>query len=182
MPLSSLTFKGTVYLSKAYKELMLEQLAANDNTLFDLKEAFKTYWSKGFAPIFGQDTHFVRPEEIRTLGLRKVHVRQDTYSSGHGYSSTKKAWDNWAAGSTHQKPASNSYLIYSVTDQRDAVITAFIDDGAHKMCDQTEYMDGIIDLTLTIFSAKKFNAMPIEDHNYLFDDKWLNVANEDEAS
>lgn len=183
MGINKLVFNGKVYLSPQYSEEMRLRQSNGDQSLFDLKEVFKIYWATGFHPDLGQDSHFAKPQEIRSLGVRKSHVRQDSHSVGYGWTSTKEAWDLWSSGTSKVKPASNSYLIYSVTENRDAIITTFIDDGAHGKCDQTEYMEGVISLTYTLFQKLKQKPMPIHEHQFLFDDRWLiDPANEEEAS
>ncbi|MDF7659058.1 hypothetical protein PUG81_08755 [Erwiniaceae bacterium L1_54_6] len=64
---------------------MRDRQAAGDDYLYDLKEAFKVYWSKGFHPDIGQDAHFAKPSKILTLSVRKSHIRQDTYSNKYGW-------------------------------------------------------------------------------------------------
>jgi hypothetical protein len=64
---------------------MRDRQAAGDDYLYDLKEAFKVYWSKGFHPDIGQDAHFAKPSKILTLSVRKSHIRQDTYSNEYGW-------------------------------------------------------------------------------------------------
>lgn len=152
---------------------MLEMEDAGDFSLTELKDAFKHYWATGFHPSLGQDSSFARPEEILSLSVRKAHVDQGTYPTDKGYSATEAAWTKWRTGSVNSKPSSNAYLIYAVTAERDAMLTAFLSDRAHTTTEKNAYMDSIIQITYRFYDARKSKPMPLEEHANLFDDKWL---------
>ena len=174
-------FIGNVYLAPVYSQAMKEELSQGKSKLSDMTDAFKVYWQTGFHPDLGQDTAFLKPKEIQEMAIRKSHVRQSFYSNDHGYSSTEEAWNRWSLGRSIAKPASNSYIIYSVTDARDAIISGFLPDRAHKICaDQSEYLNGVIDFTYTLFSKNRFRPMPISEQIFLFDDKWLQMPTNDD--
>lgn len=144
-----------------------------DFSLTDLKDAFKQYWATGFHPSLGQDSCFARPKEILSLSVRKAHVDQGVYPSDKGRSATEASWAQWKTGAVTQKPSSDAYLIYSVTSERNALLTAFFSDGAHNKAEQGSFMESIIQVTYRFLASTKSQPMPIEEHGELFDDKWL---------
>lgn len=174
---STLTFKGRVYLSPEYNALMKEDLSLPepDTTLYDLKEAFKHYWLNGYHPSLGKDAAYARPAEILKLSVRHTHVDQGVYKEGDTFSNTEDCWNLWKQGTGKTRPSSDACLIYVVNDNRDALITAFLDDGAHSTTESSAYMDKIIERAYWFFDITKSAAMPLEEHSDLFDDKWLNV-------
>ncbi len=146
-----------------------------DFTLRDLKDAFKQYWSTGYHPSLGKDAAYARPVEILKLSVRHAHVDQGVYKEGGNFTSTEKCWDLWKAGIGKTRPSSDACLIYVVNKNRDALVTAFIDDNAHSITETAEYMDRIIERAYWFFDQTKSDAMPLEEHDALFDDKWLNT-------
>lgn len=172
---TTLTFKGQVYLSPEYNALMKQDLALPepDTTLHDLKEAFKHYWGSGYHPSLGKDAANARPKEILKLSVRHTHVDQGVYKEGDDFSSTKECWNLWQSGAGQVRPTSDACLIYVVNDKRDAMLTAFVADDAHSITESTAYMDKIIQRAYWFFDVTKSDAMPLEEHAELFDDKWL---------
>lgn len=162
-----------MFLSPAFKADMDNASADGDTTLSDLKDAFKKYWSSGFHPSFGQDAHFAKPKEILSLSVRKSHVDNGVYRNDKGYTSTEGAWVKWRSGKEYIKPASDAYLIYAVTDQRNAMLNAFLDEDAHNTVENMAYMDEIIEVTYKFYHQTNSKPMPIDEHDALFDDKWL---------
>lgn len=166
-------FKGTVYLSPTFKAEMLKMEGVGDFSLTELKDAFKQYWATGFHPSLGQDSSFARPKEILSLSIRKAHVDQGFYPADKGYSATESAWVKWRTGNVASKPSSNAYLIYAVTTERNAMLTAFLSDGAHTTTEENSYMESIIAITYRFYATTGSEPMPLEEHADLFDDKWL---------
>lgn len=179
---STLIFKGKVYLSPEYSAFMKEDLSLPqpDTTLRDLKDAFKHYWSTGYHPSLGKDAAYARPGEILRLSVRHTHTDQGIYREDKEYSSTKECWDAWKAGYGNTKPSSNACLIYVVNNQRDAMLTAFVDDDAHTITERASYMDKIMQRAYWFFEKTASQAMPLEQHLFLFDERWSIASSDDE--
>lgn len=173
-------FKGRVLLAPGYSIAMRDEQAKGNNKLVDAKDAFKVYWQTGFHGDLGQDSPFLRPEEIREMGLRKTHIRQTFYPSDRGYTATKKAWDKWSSGNVSIKPSSNSYLIYTVTENRDAIVSWFFPDNAHKLCDLERVMEEIISSTHELFKKFSLVPMPLAEQAHIFDNRWLDMPTNDD--
>ncbi|SAA17202.1 Uncharacterised protein [Enterobacter hormaechei] len=174
---TSIKFKGQVYLSPAFSTLKAKEIAENTSTTYrDLEAAFKHYWATGYHPEFGKDAAYARPKEILALSVRHVHHDNGDYvvsSAPEDFSATNQCWHEWKSGTSKKRPSSDAFVVYTVTDKRDALLISYMDANAHSDSEKSEMMEDIIKVTYKFHEWKRSKPMPLDDHLSLFDDKWL---------
>ncbi|HII0384163.1 TPA: hypothetical protein ACYX9G_005320, partial [Klebsiella pneumoniae] len=87
----------------------------------------------------------------------------------------KSSWDMWkkiASVKVKYTPTSNSFLVYSVNHNRDALVMFFIDADAHKVSEQEEFKEAAIEISYKFFEGTKTQPMPLDED--LFSEKWKN--------
>ncbi|MDX6917483.1 hypothetical protein R9X49_20450 [Pectobacterium carotovorum] len=165
------TYKGRVLHTQKFSAL-----CASDPKLKGVADAFKDFWKNGYHPDIGKDAAFARPTEILSLHVRHSHVDTGAYTpedSKTDVSGKKSAWDNWkdiAAVDVRYTPTSNSFLVYSVNKNRDALLMFFLDSDAHNASEQTAFTEAAISISYDFFDKTKSDAMPLDED--LFSDKW----------
>lgn len=170
-------FKGRVFLSPAFQYLKAKEKVLEDKPLTDLEADFKDYWRNGNHPRFGKDAAFSRPGEILALNVRHLHSDNGQYLESkmpNDYTGTEQCWENWRNGKSYIRPASNAFVLYTVTDQRDALLIGYLDRDAHTMTERSDYMENVIHVTYQFYTQMGFKPMPLEEHEFVFSDKWLN--------
>lgn len=138
-----------------------------------LYQAFKDHWLKGYSPSFGKDVLFARPDEALMLHIRHSHVDSGKYEpedSKEKHSAKETYWKKWRTGFMYGVPTSDSWLIYAVNENRDALVMDYI-HNAHKATQSTQYMDQYIEITYSFLSFTKCSQMPCDEDP--FDEKWL---------
>lgn len=171
-------FKGRVFLSPAFSDLKKQEENATDKPFTDLERDFKAYWRNGAHPRFGKDAAFARPNEILALNVRHLHSDNGDYlvsNDPKDFTGTEKCWDDWRSGKSWTRPTSNAFVIYTVAENRDALLIAYIDQDAHEAAERFQIMEDVIKVTYSFYSKMKCQPMPLEEHQYIFDDKWLNL-------
>ncbi len=151
-------YSGLIYPTAEFK---------TDSFLISLKESFKSHWRFGHHPDFGKDSLFTRPEEVQKHHLRKVHINLKHYAT-YSFTATEECWANWSLGKIDERgclrprPTSNSYLIYSVNDKRDASLLAFWYPPAHTRANEPVWMDSVINFSKIFYEKTQTNPMPRE--------------------
>ncbi|WP_433647472.1 hypothetical protein [Kosakonia pseudosacchari] len=167
----TVTFKGRVLHTQTFSAL-----CASDAKAQEVADAFKQYWKNGYHPDLGKDIPFARPKEILNLHVRHTHVDTGNYvpeDSQKDKNGKKSAWDKWKKiGSVKftYSPTSNSYLVYSVNNNRDALLMFFVDKDAHSLSELDAFTDKAISITYAFFESTESGAMPLDED--LFSDKW----------
>lgn len=161
-------YRGIVYRSKKFADKCSE-----DSDAEDLFQAFREHWLMGYSPYIGKDALFARPTEIKGLHVRHGHADSKNYepeNSTEKHTAKESCWKKWQDGYCYRVPSSDSWLIYSVNENRDALVMDYIHD-AHKVTERTEYMDQYIEITYRFLAFSKCKEMPFDEDP--FDDKWL---------
>ncbi|QPT15238.1 type II toxin-antitoxin system YafO family toxin [Serratia rubidaea] len=174
-PKQTYTFKGRVFHDVAFSEF-----CKSDPELQKVADAFKSYWLNGYHPDIGKSIAFSRPKEVLDLCVMHSHVDTKDYTpeeSKSHISGKKSSWDAWKRiGSVsvkmHRPPTSDSFIVYSVNNNRDALVIFFLDADAHSMTESSELMESAIKTSYRFFEQTKSQAMPLDED--LFSDKWKN--------
>ncbi|MBC6385844.1 type II toxin-antitoxin system YafO family toxin [Proteus mirabilis] len=165
---SSNNYCGIVYRTKKFADACLKNPEGEQ-----LYNAFKDHWLKGYSPFFGKDILFARPDEALTLHIRHSHADSGQYEpedSNKQHSAKESCWKKWKDGYVYRVPTSDSWLIYAVNENRDAMVMDYI-HKAHEVTQCIQYMDQYIEITYSFLSYTKCNQMPYDEDP--FDDKWL---------
>ncbi|MDB9567854.1 hypothetical protein OW293_014765 [Providencia rettgeri] len=144
-----------------------------------LYQAFREYWDCGFSPSIGKDVLFARPDEAMKLHIRHAHTDSGDYEpedSDKHHSAKESTWLKWRNGFIFRVPTSNSYLIYAVNENRDALVMDYIDRDAHSVTESAQYMDQYIEITYSFLAFTKCKEMPYDEDVY--HEKWL-LTNQD---
>lgn len=171
-------FKGRVFLSPAFQSVKLAEENLAEKPFTELEKDFKDYWRNGAHPRFGKDAAFARPNEILALNVRHLHSDNGQYLESKDpkdYTGTEKCWEEWRKGNSYTRPASNAFVLYTVTENRDAMLIGYLDRDAHEKTERQEVMEDIIAVTYSFYAHMKCKAMPLEEHEFIFSDKWLNL-------
>ena len=166
-----ITYKGRVLHTQNFSAL-----CASDPKLKHVADAFTQYWKTGYHPDLGKDAAYARPKEILELHVRHSHIDLQDYEpeeSKEHHSAKKSAWDAWkniASVKVKYTPTINSFLVYSVNNNRDALVMFFIDSDAHNQSEMDEFKEKAISVSYIFFEKTKTNPMPLDED--LFDEKW----------
>ncbi|WP_337083677.1 hypothetical protein [Citrobacter freundii] len=165
------TYKGRVLHTQNFSAL-----CASDPELKKIAEAFKQFWKKGYHPDMGKDAAFARPKEILNLNVRHTHsdikdyVSEDSDKDHSGKKSSWDAWKNIASVKVKYTPTSDSFLVYSVNHNRDALVMFFVDSDAHNITEKDEFKEAAIEISYAFFEQTKTQPMPLEED--LFGEAW----------
>lgn len=165
------TFRGRILHTQVFSAL-----CASDPKVKEIADAFKQFWKEGFHPDLGKDAAFARPKEILSLNVRHAHVDTKNYvpeESDKDHSGKKSSWDAWksiASVKVKYTPTSDSFLVYSVNHNRDALLMFFIDADAHNESEKEEFKESAIKISYAFFDQTKTIAMPLDED--LFSNKW----------
>lgn len=165
------TYKGRVLHTQNFSAL-----CASDPELQKIAEAFTKFWKTGYHPGLGKDAAFARPTEMLSLNVRHTHADTKDYipeDSDKDHSGKKSAWDAWkniASVKVKYTPTSDSFLVYSVNHNRDALVMFFVDSDAHSKTEKDEFKEAAIAISYTFFEKTKTKPMSLEED--LFDKKW----------
>ncbi|EMX0849506.1 type II toxin-antitoxin system YafO family toxin [Pluralibacter gergoviae] len=152
-----------------YQGKVLPGRFRKDVDLDKFVDPFKEHFRYGHHKQFGKDTLFGEPDEVLEYHLRKVHIDLGNYSDQHAESSTELCWKNWASGKVDkatgkrkQTPASDVYLIYLVTSERNAFLLDFWGppSSAHRKAKEDEQMQKLISECDRILRLKGLQSMP----------------------
>ncbi|EPF6608289.1 hypothetical protein RFG51_000816 [Klebsiella aerogenes] len=167
-----------IYKGRVLHTMKFSALCLSDAKVKEVADAFKEYWFTGYHPDIGKDAAFARPKEILDLHVRHSHVDVGDYTSEESSTDIlgkKSSWDMWkkiASVKVKYTPTSNSFLVYSVNHNRDALVMFFIDADAHKVSEQEEFKEAAIEISYKFFEGTKTQPMPLDED--LFSDKWKN--------
>lgn len=152
-----------------FQGLILPGRFRKDAELSKFVDPFKEHFRFGHHKQFGKDTLFGSPDEVLPFHLRKVHVDMGFYSSQFAESSTEACWKNWASGKVDKAtgkrkttPASDVYLIYLVSSERNAFLMDFWGppSSAHRMAKEDAQMQKLIVECERILDIKGLQSMP----------------------
>lgn len=166
-----ITYKGRVLLTQNFLAL-----CASEPKVKEISDAFKQFWKNGYHPDIGKDAAFSRPAEILKLNVRHSHVDAQDYipeESKNDHSGKKSSWDAWkniASVKVKYTPTSDSFLVYSVNDNRDALLMFFVDTDAHSESEKEEFTEAAISVSYSFFEQTKSQPMPLDED--LFSTKW----------
>ncbi len=166
------TYRGRVLHTQNFSAL-----CASDPELKKIADAFKQFWKTGYHPDMGKDAAFARPKEILKFNIRHTHsdlkdyVPEDSDKDHSGKKSSWDAWKNIASVKVKYTPTSDSFLVYSVNHNRDALVMFFLDDDAHSKSEKDEFTESAISISYAFFEQTKTKAMPLSED--LFDKKWI---------
>lgn len=164
-------YKGRVLHTQNFSTLY-----SSDPKIKEVADAFSQFWKNGYHPDLGKDAAFARPDEMLKLNVRHAHYDLKDYipeSSKKDHSGKKSSWDAWkniASVNVKYIPTSDSFLVYSVNHNRDALVMFFIDDDAHSETEQAEFKEAAISVSYSFFDQTKTQPMPLDED--LFADKW----------
>lgn len=167
----SVTYKGRVLHTQKFSAF-----CSSDPKIQEVADAFKEFWKTGYHPDMGKDAAFSRPAEILDLNVRHTHTDLKDYvpeDSDKDHSGKKSSWDAWkniASVKVKYTPTSNSFLVYSVNHNRDALVMFFIDSDAHSLTEKEEFKESAIRISYDFFEKTKTQPMPLDED--LFDEKW----------
>ncbi|WP_395490891.1 hypothetical protein ACG1VR_10550 [Cedecea davisae] len=167
------TYKGRVFHTKNFSTL-----CNSDPELQKIADAFAQFWKNGYHPDFGKNAAFARPAEILNLHVRHSHVDTKNYTpeeSDKNIRGKESAWDAWrniGSVAVRYAPTSDSFLIYSVNEKRDALVMFFVDENAHSSSEKKELTESMISISYKFFEQTKTKEMPLDED--LFSDKWKN--------
>ncbi|MGR6834396.1 hypothetical protein [Aliivibrio wodanis] len=159
-------FKGKVYLHPAY-------IPIQDKTY---TSQFKIYWQDGFSPLIGKDGILPVPEIYSEAAIGRAHV-EPAVKTNHDESSREHAWLCWGTGTRSSPPTSNSFLIYCVDENRHVCLLAYLDGGkvdSHQLLTNNTFRRDIKDRAQEFFTRQKSEPMPVNEHDQLFSEKWIN--------
>ncbi|MDX6911742.1 hypothetical protein SJZ84_12995 [Hafnia paralvei] len=165
------TYKGRVLHTQVFSAL-----CTSDPKIKEVADAFSEFWKNGYHPDLGKHAAFARPSEILNLNVRHSHVDTQDYTpeeSSTDIRGKKSAWDEWkniASVMVKYTPTSDSFLVYSVNHNRDALLMFFIDNDAHKETEKQEFTEAAISISYNFFDKTNTNPMPLDED--LFADKW----------
>lgn len=165
------TFKGRVLHTQNFSALCV-----SEPKIKEVAEAFKQFWKNGYHPEIGKDAAFARPTEILNLNVRHSHVDNQDYipeDSKNDHSGKKSSWDAWkniASVKVKYTPTSDSFLVYSVNNNRDALLMFFVDTDAHSESEKEEFTEAAINISYSFFEKTKSQPMPLDED--LFSTKW----------
>lgn len=164
-------FKGRVLHTGKFSTL-----CTSDTEVKKIADAFKQYWLDGYHPDIGKNAAFARPKEILNLNVRHAHCDNKDYTPENnkkdinGKKSTWDAWKNIGSVKVTRVPTSDSFLIYSVNHNRDALVMFFISTDAHSATEVEDFTESAISISYEFFSQTKTSAMPLDED--LFSEKW----------
>lgn len=138
--------KGDVYVSGNYEYLMECERNQGKHELETALKDFKIYWSTpGFQLSFGKDSQFTRPYHpapgILACSIRKAHARPAIFTTLFGQNGSEAKWNLQKIPRT---ATSNTYLIYAVNSNRDALVMALLHD-AHYQTQSNDLMEGFME-------------------------------------
>ena len=157
-------FQGEVYLSDYMTSLMVQFPELSGNIIND----FKTYWRNGHHPDFGKDAPLHDPAAIRQSAVRHVHIIPIPVSPKDDPRWLKPF--HWLIPT--RRPASNSWLVYCVTESRNCCLLAFLNGDAHFMARQGFFVGRMIDSAEAFFDRMEEYPLSEGEHAELFEDKW----------
>lgn len=170
-PKQTITYKGRVLHTQTFSAL-----CASDPEVKKVADAFTCYWKTGFHPDLGRDLPLARPKEILNLNVRHTHIDTQDYipeNSDTKKSGKKSSWDAWksiASIKVKSTPTSDSFLVYSVNHNRDALVMFFFDTDAHDETEKSEFTEAAISISYAFFEKTKTKPMPLDED--LFGDNW----------
>lgn len=161
-----MTLKGDVYVSENYEYLMEQDISQGKTELETALNDFKIYWpGPGFHLSFGKDNQFTRPYSpapgILSCSIRKVHVRPVVFTPVHGWNGTRAAWD---LQKIPRKATSNTYLIYAVNSNRDALVMALL-KNAHYATQSNDLMQGFMETADNWYADMGIKLLPVAGHD-----------------
>ncbi|MEA1624736.1 hypothetical protein RPN16_24595 [Salmonella enterica] len=164
-----------LYCGSVFRTRKFLDVCSKDPECERLYQAFQDHWLKGYSPSFGKDILFCRPNEVLKLHLRHSHADSGMYepeNSKEKSSAKASCWEQWQEKKYYavRVPTSDSWLIYTVNENRDALVMDYI-HKAHTVTESTQYMNQYIDITYSFLTFTKCNQMPYDEDP--FDDKWL---------
>lgn len=172
-------FKG-----RMFKHPDFVAVEESETGLKEYTKAFKNHWFEGFDPVVGKDSILSFPDIYRKNAIGRAHLKQIHFED-KTYSSSEAAWTAYAINDGDIVPTSNSFLIYCVSESRDACILAYLDGGkvdSHTILCDVEFRKSIRDKANMFYSAFNTKAMPINEHNAIFSRKWVNEEAEDDCA
>ena len=158
-------FQGEVYLSDYMTSLMIQFPELSGNIIND----FKRYWRTGHHPDFGKDAPLHDPATIRQSAVRHVHIIPKPISS-----TDDPRWSKpFQRLIQTRRPASNSWLIYCVTENRHCCLLAFLREDAHFVARKGFFIGKMIDSAEAFFEQIGEHPLNEYEHADLFEDQWL---------
>ncbi|EJD6081613.1 type II toxin-antitoxin system YafO family toxin [Providencia rettgeri] len=164
---------NNLYCGLVYRSVKFSKKCANEPEAENLYQAFKEHWLMGYSPFIGKDALFARPDEALNLHVRHGHADSKMYepeNSKEKHTAKESCWKKWQSGYGYKIPTSNSWLIYAVNENRDAMVMDYI-HNAHDVTKSMQYMDQYIEITYRFLEFTKCNQMSYIEHP--FDDKYL---------
>lgn len=165
-----------IYKGRVFHTGKFSALCTSDTEVQKIADAFKQYWQDGYHPDIGKNAAFARPKEILNLNVRHAHCDNKDYTpenSNEDINGKKSSWDAWKnIGSVKltRVPTSDSFLVYSVNHNRDALVMFFISTDAHSATEVEDFTESAITISYEFFKQTKTNAMPLDED--LFSAKW----------
>ena len=169
-------FKGSVTLHPAFVSLK-----ASYPELDCMVSSFKRYWKEGYHPHIGRDSILPVPDIYQLNAIGRSHVKPIEFEN-LSYSSSETCWNHWGSSSANPViPTSNTFLLYCIDENRNACLISYLDSSdkdSHDIIKQPSFRRDMQLRAEEFFNHKKSSGMPVEEHDQLFSEKWL----EDEDS
>ncbi|HEM6921243.1 TPA: type II toxin-antitoxin system YafO family toxin [Providencia rettgeri] len=174
-------FRGKVYKAPSLVKLCTE--SPEYNYYFD---AFVDYWRYGPHHILGRDVYCTDPDNAIENGLKHVHTDMGLYipADKKDYTSLEPHWNKWktflAANDSDEwdpiqfklkLPTSDSFIVYSINEYRDALVHDVIPCNGHKEIRKMDRIEVYMQQIYKHGLPAGVKAFPSDE--YPFDEKWI---------